>query len=59
MPDDDDVEECGYPACHEPAVGHLVRPFVGDRVALCQTHRMMAVALLEQMEHEEMERRNR
>jgi hypothetical protein len=45
----DDEERCDYPGCNELAVGHLVRPFKRDRVALCEQHRFMALALLEEL----------
>ena len=44
-----EFEECEYEPCHEPAVGRLVRPFKGDRVALCVTHIAYARALLEEL----------
>jgi hypothetical protein len=54
----DHVEECGYPACSQPAAGHLMRPFKKDRVALCVKHKMMAEALLDELAKIDQERRS-
>ena len=55
----DKVEVCDFPSCYRPAVGHLMRPFVGDRVALCKKHELMALALMEELAEIEQEREKR
>lgn len=54
----DCVEECEFPPCHQPAVAHLMRPFKEDRVALCEKHKLYALALLAELEEIEREGRS-
>lgn len=49
---EDEVERCDYPPCNEPAVGHLVRPYARDRMALCAKHKAFALALLAELDAE-------